>query len=270
MRFPVRQPAVAGSFYPRDRQELDDLLAGLMPPATAPQRAIAVLAPHAGYLYSGGVAGVVFGRVEVPDAVLILGPNHTGIGPALSVYPAGAWETPLGEVPIHDRLTRLILERVPLATAEETAHRREHSVEVELNFLLRRNPNVRPACLVVGSISLPQAQEAGEGLAEAIRAAAEPVLFVASSDLSHYLPDAEARAKDRRALDALLSLDEAELWRRVNDEDITMCGYIPVAIALRAAKALGASRAELAAYATSGEISGDFESVVGYAGVIVS
>lgn len=266
----VRAPAVRGTFYPGDREELEALLAELMPVAAKPVIAIGVVAPHAGYLYSGGVAGAVFGRVSVPDAALVLGPNHTGIGPALSVYPGGAWKTPLGDVPIHEGLTRQVLEHVVAAVAEESAHRREHSAEVELNFLLRRNANLKAACLAVGSMPLREAQKAGDGLAAAVRAAGEPVLLVASSDMSHYLPDAEARAKDRRALEALLALDEAELWKRVNEEDITMCGYIPACIAVRAAKALGATRAELVAYGTSGDVSGDFENVVGYAGVILN
>ncbi|MGH8104068.1 MAG: AmmeMemoRadiSam system protein B [bacterium] len=266
----IRLPAVAGLFYPSDRKELDGMLASLLSDDAGPQAVKAVVAPHAGYKYSGAVAGQVFARIEIPERVAILGPNHRGIGPDFAVFPPGVWKTPIGDATIDERLTRQLLDGIQRARSDESAHLEEHSVEVEVNFMLKRRPDVRLACVVVGDLTLAQAQEVGDQLASAVRSFDHAVLLVASTDLSHFLADAEARKRDRRAIDAILALDEAELWRRVVTEDISMCGYIPTAIVMRAAKALGATCADLAAYATSADASGDTHRVVGYAGVLLN
>lgn len=269
----TRPPAVAGRFYPGDAAELAREVEGLLAAGRQdePARALGLVAPHAGYMYSGPVAGQVFARVAIPDRVVVMGPNHTGRGERVSVVPAGGYQVPGGVVPIDDELAAAILDEVPGARADREAHRLEHSVEVELPFLRARAPAVRFVPMVLSGLSEGEAIAVGEGLARAIERVGGEVLVVASSDMSHYLPDAEARRVDRIALDALLSGDAATLHRTVRERDISMCGVVPTTAMLAYARAAGAARPpELVAYATSGDASGDRSRVVGYAGVMVT
>jgi hypothetical protein len=267
---PLRPPAVAGRFYPADPATLAREVEAHLGTATAkPRPRLAVVAPHAGYVYSGKVAGAVFAATEVPRKVVVLAPNHTGLGRGVAVWPSGAFALPGGEVPIDEAITRALLAAPPFV-ADTEAHQREHALEVELPFLRARRPDLQVAAVIVGGAGLEACLEVGERLAEAIRAAGEPVLVVASSDMSHYLPNAEARRVDARALEPLLALDPEGLYRRVRDEDISMCGVLPVTCALACARRLGAQSAELVAYATSAEAFGDESRVVGYAGVAIA
>ncbi len=269
-----RPPAVAGRFYPDDAGELTRdvekyLAAGRE--GGEPVRALALMAPHAGYMYSGGVAGQVFARVVVPERVVVMGPNHTGRGERVSVVPAGSYGLPGGAVPIDAELAAAILDEVPGARPDADAHRMEHSVEVEVPFLRALRPTVRFVPMVLAGLSEKDCIAVGEGLARAIARVGGDVLVVASSDMSHYLPDAEARRVDRIALDALLTGDAAALHRTVRERDISMCGVIPATAMLAYARAAAASGPpELVAYATSGDTSGDRSRVVGYAGVVVA
>lgn len=269
----IRQPAVAGRFYPGDAQELQrevsaHLGAGVA--GTDPVAVRGVMAPHAGYVYSGGVAGQVFARALVPRRAVVIGPNHTGRGARISVVPAGAFVLPGGRVPIDEELAAAILEEVPGAQADIEAHRFEHSIEVELPFLVARQPDLRFVPIVLGGISGATAVAVGEGLARAIARAGGDTLVVASSDMSHYLTDDEARRVDRVALEPLLAFDPGRLYDTVVEQDISMCGFIPATAMLAYARASGATDApELVAYATSGDASGDRGRVVGYAGVLV-
>ena len=272
-----RPPAVAGRFYPGDAAELareveQHLAAGRAAAGGGePAPALALMAPHAGYMYSGGVAGQVFARVAVPARVVVMGPNHTGRGERVSVVPAGAYQVPGGSVPIDTELAEAILDEVPGARPDADAHRSEHSVEVEVPFLRAREPAVRFVPMVLAGLSEKDAIAVGEGLARAIARVGGGVLVVASSDMSHYLPDAEARRVDRIALDALLTGDPAVLHRTVRERDISMCGVVPTTAMLAYARAAGAGRQpDLVAYATSADASGDRSRVVGYAGVVVS
>ena len=269
----IRQPAVAGRFYPGEARELEREVRAHLEAGqggTDPEAVRAVMAPHAGYMYSGGVAGQVFARVEVPRRVVVLGPNHTGRGARISVVPAGAFVLPGGRVEIDEELAAAILEEVPGAQADVEAHRFEHSIEVELPFLLARRPDVRFVPIVLGGISGQTAVAVGEGLARAIARTGGDTLVVASSDMSHYLPDAQARVVDRAALEPLLAFDAAALYQTVVDQDISMCGFIPATAMLAYARAAGSTTApELVAYATSGDASGDRSRVVGYAGVLI-
>jgi AmmeMemoRadiSam system protein B len=269
----TRPPAVAGRFYPGDAGQLARDVAGLLAAGRdgEPVRALGLVAPHAGYMYSGAVAGQVFARVAVPDRVVVMGPNHTGRGERISVVPAGGYQVPGGVVPIDDELAAAILDEVPGARPDADAHRLEHSVEVELPFLRALAPAMRFVPIVLGGLSERDAIAVGEGLARAIARVGGEVLVVASSDMSHFLPDADARRVDRIALDALLTGDAATLHRTVRERDISMCGVIPTTAMLAYARAAGAARPpELVAYATSGDTSGDRSRVVGYAGVIVA
>jgi AmmeMemoRadiSam system protein B len=268
-----RDPAVAGRFYPADPRVLAEEVASLLaerPDGRAtpgpPRPATGMIAPHAGYMYSGPVAGATYARVDVPGRVIVLCPNHTGLGKQVAAWPGGAWATPLGRVPVNEPLTRELLE-TGLASPDREAHRHEHSLEVQLPFLQLRNPEVSIAAVCLGPLSFDRCLELGVQVARIARR--HQALVVASSDMSHHLPAAAARAKDRLALDRVLALDPRGLHEVVSREHISMCGSVPATVMLVAALEMGAREAELVRYATSGDATGDDRSVVGYAGVVV-
>ncbi len=264
----IREPAVAGAFYPASADELaagvDRFLAAGDGPA-AP--ALGMVVPHAGYVYSGRVAGAAYARVAVPPRVIVLGPNHTGLGfSRVALAPADAWRTPLGRIS-RDEPMWTALSGSPGIGSDAAAHAREHSLEVQLPFLQRIRSDFTLAALCLAHLSYHECERLAAAVAAAAREAS--ALMVASSDMSHYLPADEARAADQRALEPLLALDAEGLYQRVHEEEITMCGVIPAVVMLLAARALGARSAELVRYAHSGEVSGDDDRVVGYAGVVV-
>jgi AmmeMemoRadiSam system protein B len=268
-----REPAVAGRFYPASASALADEVAALLAErpsgrATAepPRPVVGMLAPHAGYVYSGAVAGATYARVDVPDRAIVMCPNHTGRGVSVSLWPDGGWRTPLGRVPVDAGLTADLLAS-GLAQADREAHRLEHALEVQLPFLQLRRPEIAIAALCLGPLEYAECRELGKAVAEAARK--RPTLLVASSDMSHYIPAHEAREKDQRALDRLLALDPKGLYEVVRREGISMCGYVPATVMLVAAAELGAREAELVRYGNSAEASGDETSVVGYAGAVV-
>ena len=263
----VRLPAVAGVFYPASPASLSSMVERLTVAAEDRHELLACIAPHAGYVYSGPVAGRIYGHLRLPRRVVVLGPNHTGLGAAIAIAPEARWQTPLGEPSLDRELGAALLAAFPDAREDSAAHRREHALEVQLPFLQLGRPDVTVLPICLGHLSLATCEALGEALAEVIRGAGEPVGIVASSDMTHYEPDEVARSRDRLAIDAALSLDPAQLFETVHDHRITMCGVIPATVALAAARALGATRAHLVDYATSGDVSGDRTSVVGYAGV---
>jgi hypothetical protein len=263
-----REPAVAGRFYRDDAAalaaEVDGFLAsGRGEGGAAP--AIGLIAPHAGYVYSGAIAGEGYARVRVTDPVLVLGPNHTGLGAPAALWPDGRWHTPIGDVPVDPGLTAALADG-PGVQADETAHRFEHSLEVQVPFLQRSRPGLSIAALCLSHLSLADCRRIAATVASATSAG---TLVVASSDMSHYLPAETARALDRRALDRILALDPEGLYEVVHRERITMCGIVPATVMLLAARERGATRAELVRYGNSGEASGDMRRVVGYAAVVV-
>jgi hypothetical protein len=261
----LREPAVAGAFYPGAASALEEDLHRLLTVEEDRHQMLACIAPHAGYVYSGGVAGAVFGHLDVPKIVVVLGPNHTGSGAPVAVAPR--WRTPLGDVPIAAKLGQRLVDRAYAATYDPRAHWREHSLEVQLPFLLARRPDVEVLPVCLAHLRYEDCLELGRTLARAINDFAEPVGIVASSDMSHYLPDDEARRLDRLAIDAALGRDPSDLYETVHRHGITMCGVVPAAVAMVAANVLGATAAHLVAYTTSGEVSGDLGAVVGYAGM---
>ena len=266
----LRAPAVAGQFYPQHAAALATTLDRLIPPVAAKVPAYGVMVPHAGYVYSGGVAGKTFAAAAIPDEVVILGPNHHGIGHSLAVYPGGDWELPLGKVPIAAALTGAILAACPQAAADSEAHRFEHSLEVQVPFLQTLAAELTIAAICIGRAGLDALLALGDGLAVALRTRPVRPLLVASTDMTHYESGETARRKDHLALQHVLALDPEGLYRTVSDQHISMCGVLPTVVMLRAALALGAQRAELVAYANSGDVTGDQSQVVGYAGVIVT
>lgn len=269
-RGPVREPAVAGTFYPARADRLrDDLAKYLFSGGAAPRKVRGIVAPHAGYVYSGGVAGATYARIEVPPRVILLAPNHTGRGSPISVWPGGSWQTPLGAVLIDDALVAQILEEIEGATADCKAHEQEHSAEVHVPFLQMRRSDVRIAVVVLGALECKTLQSIGTRLASICARFPEQVLVVASSDMNHYESESETERKDRLAIDRVLALDEVGLSGVIAREDISMCGCAPTIAMLSCAKALGATKAELVRHATSGSVSGDHDRVVGYAGILV-
>jgi hypothetical protein len=267
----IRPPAVAGRFYTGDpealRQEVCTHLSQASQPA--PVRALGCVVPHAGYMYSGHVAGAVFARLEIPELCLVICPNHTGVGRALAIISEGAWETPLGNVPVDSPVAAALKQTCPLLQEDSTAHRGEHAAEVELPFLQLLQPRLRFVPIALGTGNYDALEQLGDAIADVIAAHDGPVLIVASSDMNHYESDAITRAKDSSAIEPILALDARALYRAVTERHISMCGFGPVVAMLTAARKLGATSAELVKYATSGDISGDLNRVVGYAGIMV-
>ena len=263
-----RQPAVAGYFYPSSREQLLRLIQEYTREESSKVQAKAIISPHAGYQYSGAVAGAVFSSVELPETIILLGPNHREVPTVMAVYPEGSWLTPLGEVPIAQSLAHKIKERCSLVEESEEAHAYEHSLEVQLPFIqfFQSSPAIVPISISYYA-SYPQLEELGQALAEVIQAEGEPVLIVASSDMSHYVDAETAREKDFLAIGKIEELDARGLVEVVRKKDISMCGYLPSAVAIIAAKKLGAEKGELVKYQTSGDITGDYAEVVGYAGI---
>jgi AmmeMemoRadiSam system protein B len=270
----VRTPAVAGRFYPgradellRDVREYTSPVG--IPAGTGRIAAIGCVAPHAGYIYSGGVAGAVYSRLEIPERCVILCPNHTGKGSPLSIMANTTWQTPLGEVAADGELSARLLRRFPALEEDSAAHRGEHAIEVQLPFLQARQPELNIVPIAVGTSDFDVLRGLGEALGDVIAGRDVKVLIVASSDMNHYESDAITRIKDRKAIERVLAMDARGLWKVVMNEDVSMCGFGPTIVMLTAAKLLGATSATLVKYATSGDVSGDYESVVGYAGIIV-
>jgi AmmeMemoRadiSam system protein B len=263
-----RKPYVAGSFYPGRQDKLLEAIERMTDSGAAKKRALAVVAPHAGYEYSGPVAGAVFSSVEIPRTVVILGPGHRDVGSLLAVQKEGSWLTPLGESAIQTDLAALILNLCPLATEDERSHLREHSLEVELPFIqyFEKQAAIVPVC-VSYEAEYHDLESFGRSLAAAVRAYGRDVLIVASTDMSHYVSQKTAETKDFLAIRRILDLDARGLFDTVRDQGISMCGYQPTTAALVAAVELGAGAADLIRYQTSGETTGDFSQVVGYAGI---
>jgi AmmeMemoRadiSam system protein B len=264
-----RKPAVAGQFYPLNPETLEHEVSSYLEPDAHKERAVGVVSPHAGYIYSGGVAGMVFSRVVIPSRVVILGPNHRGLGASVAVMARGSWEMPSGQVQIDEELARAILENSGSAAEDERAHAAEHSLEVQVPFIQAARPDFRLVPITLGRLSLSECLALGRGLAAAVSGTAGDVLIVASSDMTHYEPARQAEKKDRMVIERMLALDPEGVYETVRDNRITMCGFVPVTVMLSAARELGAVSAELAGYMTSGDTSGDYGSVVGYAGVII-
>jgi len=265
----VRAPAVAGRFYPADPDKLRRDIQQYVNVTGNKIHAIGCIAPHAGYMYSGHVAGAVYARLELPKRYIILCPNHTGIGEPLAIMSEGSWRTPLGNISIDTELANAMMRRFPLISEDELAHRAEHALEVQLPFLQELARTFQFVPITVGTARFDALSALGITMADVLREQAERVLIVASSDMNHYEPDDRTRVKDRKAIDKILALDPLGLYETVRDEDISMCGFGPAVAMLTAANRLGAKTAQLVKYATSGDVSGDRDAVVGYAGIAV-
>jgi len=255
-------------FYPGGKSELLRMLRALTVPDADQVKAAAVVSPHAGYVYSGLVAGAVFSSVSIPPAVIILGAPHDHFRPLFSVIAEGVWESPLGDVPIHRELSGLLLKACPLAEAAADAHENEHSLEVQVPFLqyFQKDLSLVPVHVNVRT-TFDDLRNLADGLAAAVKRYGGEVLIVASTDMSHYVSQESAKKLDFLAIDRILALDAKGLFETVRSRGITMCGVQPTTAAILAALGLGASKSELVKYQTSGDASGDYDHVVGYAGV---
>jgi AmmeMemoRadiSam system protein B len=270
----VRYPAVAGRFYPSKPEaltrQLDQYMASGPAAESKAGSALGCVVPHAGYMYSGAVAGAVYRKLPARDAYIILGPNHTGRGAPLAMNSTGEWLTPLGTVRVNGTLAKALRQACHLLMEDPDAHRDEHSLEVQLPFLQRRAREFSFVPITIGVGGYATLESLGHAMAETVKNADKPVMVIASSDMNHYEPEGITRVKDRKAIDRILELDPAGLYEVIRREDISMCGYGPTIAMLTAAKDLGAQNAELVKYATSADASGDRSAVVGYAGIIVS
>jgi MEMO1 family protein len=266
----IRKPAVAGRFYPENKEELQEALESFLTSATK-TKATGVIVPHAGYMYSGHVAGAVYSRIELPQRTIVLCPNHTGFGMPLAIMRSGTWQTPLGELQIDEELCTALINADPDLEDDLEAHRFEHSLEVQLPFMQHMaGSTVRFVPITIGVGDLAHLQALGRAIARVIQSVAPETLIIASSDMNHYESDAVTRVKDHKAIDQILAMNPEGLHQVVRRERISMCGYGPAVAMLTASKILGASKAELVKYATSGDVSLDFDHVVGYAGIVIS
>lgn len=264
----LRKPCVAGQFYPSDAKELTKSVEGYFVQTTR-VKARTIISPHAGYMYSGHVAGAVYSAVEVPDTLILIGPNHTGLGKKASVMPSGDWEIPLGSLKINEELAGLLLDSSSLFSADASAHSREHSLEVQLPFIYRINSKASIVPVTVMHAGYTECEEMGRAISKAAASYGKELLIVVSSDMNHYEPDKSTRDKDNQAITEVLELDARGLLEVTSSRHITMCGVIPAAIGITAACLLGAKEARLVKYATSGDTSGDYSHVVGYAGILI-
>jgi len=279
----VRRPCQAGMFYAGSAQSLksqiEECYTHTLGPGSLPkvtdqrlQRVVALTSPHAGYMYSGPVAAHGYYQLAAdgrPDVVVLFGPNHTGSGSALAVMREGAWRTPLGDLEIDTSTADLILKESRIVDVDDSAHAFEHSIEVQLPFLQYLYGSAFkfvPICFLMQD--LQSSREVGLAVAKAL--SGKNCLVIASTDMTHYEPQKSAETKDRAAIEAVLRLDEEILYSTVETLNISMCGYGPTIAAIAAAKALGAKKARLLCYKTSGDVVGDYSAVVGYASIMLT
>jgi MEMO1 family protein len=265
-----RLPAAAGRFYPGDAESLRltiQELTGEIP--AEKKKVLAAVSPHAGYVYSGAVAAETLGGIEIPETVILLGPNHTGKGAPVGLSTI-TWDMPMGEVPVDHNFIEALLAETDYIEKDELAHQYEHSLEVQIPFLQMAQPNLSIVPISISHVSYQLLDEIGLALAEVIKRVGKEVLLVASSDMTHYEPRDAAEKKDHYVLKKLADMDPNMLYRSVTGHHISMCGIMPVTIALITALELGATKTELIRYTDSGETTGDTDQVVGYAGVLIS
>jgi len=266
----IRKPIVNGQFYPQEPDLLKSQISQFKPEGSSKISAKGLILPHAGYLYSGRVATVTVSKIIPKKTVVILGPNHTGLGPSFSLWDEGSWKIPSNEINIDENLAKAILSKGSYVSKDFSAHENEHSIEVQLpiiNYFFNDFKLVPIACK---TSNLETYKNIAAQIYEGLKGSKDEVLLVASTDLTHYEPDQLARKKDRSVIEALINLDEEELIKKIHEENITMCGEAPVAILIACLKKIGVRKSQVALYQTSGDSGGDKTSVVGYVGMIIN
>jgi len=260
-----RKEFVSGRFYPSDPAELKKSLSKYLGEKMGDASVPCVILPHAGHIYSGKTAGAVVGKIRIPDTVIIIGPNHTGNGETVSVYPEGKWHTPLGYSVIDTDLAQAIITDSDNAKADTLAHQSEHSIEVVLPFLQMKNKYFSFVPISMGTTNSSIIEEMIETLYKVTKD--RDILFVASSDFTHYEPEYTAKARDKIAINALKDMDWELFLQIVKDKEMSICGVAPICIITELAKRMGATSGRLLSYSNSGEMSHDFSNVVTYAGI---
>jgi len=264
-----RKPAVAGQFYPGSKAEIISMVESYVEEISAKQKAIGVMSPHAGWVFSGRGAGIVFSRVEIPSTVVVLCPNHRGRGADMAVMAEGAWELPSGDVEIESGLAKMLLDKCSSLADDHRAHASEHSLEVQLPFIQYFRPDFKLVPISLGRVTYEDCRDLGLALAEAAAEYDGDILVVASTDMTHFESSEAAEKKDNLALDRVRSLDPEGLYNTVVKNRISMCGFLPVTAMLVYALQRGAREAEVVDYRNSGDTTGDYGEVVAYASVIV-
>lgn len=264
----TRDPAVAGQFYPGDKESLLEELEEMLSPQGERIDAVGAVVPHAGYMYSGRVAGEVYSKLKPKDTYIILSPNHTGYGTRFASS-SEKWSTPLGEVDIDEELLSLIVRAAPIIKEDASAHVFEHSAEVQVPFVQKTSPGAKIVPLCVQTGSMEEFEEIAEAISSGVEKTGREAIIIASRDMTHYESRKSAKDKDKKAIEAVLELDAKKLLETVEANNITMCGCVPAAIMIIAAKKMGAKHGELVRYSDSGDVTGDTQQVVGYAGIII-
>jgi MEMO1 family protein len=265
----LRLPAVAGQFYPADPQELISCIRQFTGQTSKQKKKSvkACLVPHAGYVYSGQVAGSVFGHIAIPRRILVLGVRHFPRGESAAILSEGAWRTPLGDAPIDSQLANGLKTECSLLREDAVAHSQEHSLEVQLPFLQVLRPDFQFVPIALGTIRFEELQTIGEAIGQLLSECKDEILLLTTSDLNHYEDEAATRSKDEKAIAKLESMDPRGLYDTCRTESISMCGLGPAVAMLFALQKLGASQGETIMHATSAAISRDFRRVVGYVGM---
>ena len=266
----IRKPIVAGQFYSSDSKDLKNEIKRLKPKDTAKISAKGIIMPHAGYICSGKVAAATVARIIPKNHIIILGPNHTGRGKDFSIFAEGKWETPLGSVEIDDTLAKSIINSGDIIEIDYLAHAREHSIEVELPILQYFFKDFRVVPITCAASTIKTYREVAGQIFKAIKNNKDEILLIASTDMTHYENDSAVRRKDRLAIESIIRLESEELLKNITKENISMCGAPSVIILMECCRLMQAHKAEIVLYSTSGEVSGDDSSVVGYLGAVIS
>ncbi|VAX26003.1 Candidate gene for the hypothesized phosphomevalonate decarboxylase; COG1355, Predicted dioxygenase [hydrothermal vent metagenome] len=269
----IRLPAVAGMFYPKTIEAIEEQISRFDVGDATPQPALGVVAPHAGYQYSGLVAAKVYSRIAPQGPVILIGPNHksgmfTG-APLVAIMAEGVWEMPGGDVEVDAALASLIMEETDLPANDPKAHENEHSLETQIPLLTHYCGEVKIVPIIMARIPDSALASLAEGIYRAIKRSGASATLVASSDFSHHVTAKTAERLDLMAIERIEALDASGLLEVVRGENISMCGVQPTAVVLDVCKRLGATSAELIEYKTSGDTTGDYRSVVGYGGLII-
>ena len=265
----IRQPVVAGVFYPEAKQPLGDLINQVLDPRRKKERVLAVIVPHGGMIDSGVVAGRVYSCIVWPRRAVVMGPTHTGREKRFNLMRKGSWETPLGRLQVDEELAEAISDQIPQMQEDLKAHEQEHAIEVQVPFLQKAGKMKSFVPILFEPADPATAQQIGRGIAKAVRQMKEEVLLIATTDLTRYQSKEIAAGNDRHAIDQILALDERRLLEAVEEHSLSMCGATPTAVALSAAKNLEGSKGTLVDYRTSGVGGDEADSVIGFAGIII-
>ena len=265
-----RKPIINGTFYPANTKDINDLIKGFIPEKSSKMSAKGLILPHAGYIYSGKVAVATIAQTLPKKRIIILGTNHSGRGPNFSLWDKGSWTIPFGEIDIDEKLAASILANGDIIESDISAHIEEHSIEAELPILYYFFENFKFVPINCKHSTLKNYENAANQIYNAIKNISDEILLIASTDLTHYEPEASARKKDREIIDSIINLDEKSMLQKIDKFDISMCGAAPVAILISCLKKIKAAKSKVIMYQTSGDSSGDYNSVVGYLGALIN